>query len=64
MCLHDSFHHTQHFATLWTVTHQAQSKGFSRQEYWIRLSFPPPGGIPDTEMEPTSLYISCIGKGF
>ena len=28
---------------------------FSRQEYWSRLPFPPPGDLPDPEIEPTSL---------
>ena len=28
--------------------------GFSRQEYWSRLSFPPPGDPPDPVIEPTS----------
>ena len=27
--------------------------GFSRQEYWSGLPFPPPGGLPDLEIEPT-----------
>ena len=32
----------------WTVAHQAPlSMGFSRQEYWSGLPFPPPGGPPD-----------------
>ena len=32
------------FATLWFVARQApQSAGSSRQEYWSRLPFPPPG---------------------
>ena len=36
------------FATPWTVAHQApQSRGFSRQEYWSGLPFPPPGDLPD-----------------
>ena len=26
--------------------------GFSRQEYWSGLSFPPPGNPPDPEIEP------------
>ena len=31
------------FATLWTVAHPAPwSMGFSRQEYWSGLLFPPP----------------------
>ena len=28
--------------------------GFSRQEYWSRLSCPPPGDLPNSEMEPVS----------
>ena len=39
--------------TLWTVARQAPlSMGFSRQEYWNRLPFPPPGN--DSEIEPAS----------
>ena len=29
--------------------------GFSRQEYWSGLSFPPPGDLPNPGTEPTSL---------
>ena len=36
------------FVTLWTVAHQTPvSMGFSLQEYWSELPFPPPGGLPD-----------------
>ena len=36
------------FVTPWTVAHQASSSmGFSRQEYWSGLPFPPPGDLPD-----------------
>ena len=28
--------------------------GFSRQEYWRGLPFPPAGGLPDPEADPTS----------
>ena len=46
----------QLFMTPWTVTHQAPlSMGFSRQEFWIGLPFPPPGDLPDPVIEPTSL---------
>ena len=39
-----SLSRVQLFVTLWTVAHQAPlSMGFSRQEYWRRLSCPPPG---------------------
>ena len=45
----------QLFVTPWTVAHQAPlSTEFSRQEYWSRLSFPPPGDLPDTRTEPAS----------
>ena len=44
----------QLFVTLWTVAHQAPlSMGFSRQEYWSGLPFPPPGDLPDPGIEPT-----------
>ena len=36
----------QLFATPWTIAHQAPlSLGFSRQEYWSGLPFPPPGDL-------------------
>ena len=39
----------------WTVTQQPPvSKEFSRQEYWSGLSFPPPGCLPNPELEPWS----------
>ena len=48
-------------ATPWTAAHQAPlSMGFSRQEYWSGLSFPPPGDLPDPGLKPTSLA-SCVG---
>ena len=33
--------------------------GFSRQEYWSGLSFPPPGDLPDPEIEPRSLALQA-----
>ena len=40
---------------LWTIAHQALlSIGFSRQEYWSGLPFPPPGNLPDPGIEPGS----------
>ena len=36
----------QLFTTPWIIVHQAPlSMGFSRQEYWSGLSFPPPGDL-------------------
>ena len=47
--------HVQLFVTLWTVAHQAPlSLGFSRQEYWSGLPFPPPGDVLNPGMEPAS----------
>ena len=43
------------FATPWTVAQPAPlSVGFSRQEYWSGLPLPPPGGLPDPGIKPTS----------
>ena len=43
------------FATPWTVAHHAPlSMAFSRQEYWSRLPFPPPGNLPNPGIEPMS----------
>ena len=45
----------QLFATPWTVAYQGPpSMGFSRQEYWSGLPFPPPGDLPDPGIEPGS----------
>jgi len=45
----------QLFATQWTVAHQVTlSMGFSRQEYWSGLAYPPPGDLPDSGIKPMS----------
>jgi len=36
--------------------------GFSRQEYWSGLLFPSSGDLPDSGIEPMSLYVSCIDR--
>ena len=42
-------------ATPWTLAHQASlSMGFSRQEYWSGLPYPPPGDLPNPEIKPRS----------
>ena len=47
--------HVQLFAISWSVTHQAPlCIGFSRQEYWNGLPFPPPGDLPDPRTEHVS----------
>ena len=41
-----SLSHVQLFAIPWTVSRQAPpSMGFSRQEHWSGLPFPPPGDL-------------------
>ena len=46
--------------TPWTVAHQALlSMGFSSQEYWIGLPFPPPGDLPDPGIEPMSAELGA-----
>ena len=52
-------------AILWTVAHQAPlSLEFSRQEYWSRLPFPPPGDFPDPGIELQSLLSSALAGRF
>ena len=56
MCAY-SLSHVQLFVTPWTVVCQAPlSMGFSRQEYWIGLPFPPPRNWTHASC------VSCIGK--
>ena len=51
--------------TPWTVAHQAPlSMGFSRQEYWSGLPFPPPGDIPDPGIKLLSLMSPTLAVGF
>ena len=46
------------FATPWAIVHQAPlSMGFSRQDYWSRLPFPPPGNLPNPGIEPMSPHL-------
>ena len=49
------FNHVRLFVTLWPVAYQAPlSTGFSGEEYWRRLPFPPPGDLSDPGLEPMS----------
>ena len=55
----------QTFLTLWTVACQAPLfMGFSMQEYWSGLLFPPPGDLPDPAIEPESLASPALAGGF
>ena len=58
VCMLSCFSHVQLFVALQTLAHQAPlSMGFSEQEYWSGLPCPPPGILPDPEIEPTSLHL-------
>ena len=44
-------------ATLWTVAQAPLFMGFSRQEYWSGLPWPPPGDLTDLGTEPGLLCL-------
>ena len=49
----------------WTVAGLAPpSMGFSRQEYWSGLSFPPSEDLPNPEIKPVSLTFPALAVGF
>ena len=48
------------FAIPWMIANQAPlSMGFSRQEYWSGLLFPPPGDLPNPGIETTSTALAA-----
>jgi len=54
----------QLFVTLGTVALQAPlTMGFSRQEYWSGLPGPPPGGLRDPGIKPSSLLPLALAGG-
>ena len=60
-----SFSHVQLSETLWTVARQVPlSMGFSRQEHWCGLPYPPPGALPDPGVESASLMSAALADGF
>ena len=59
------FSRVQPFATPWTVARQAPlPMGFSRQEHWSGLPFPPPGRLPEPGITPVSLASPALTDGF
>ena len=62
------FSRVQLFVTPWTVAHQAPlSMGFPRQEGWSGLPFPPPGDLPNLEIElksPASSLFPALAVSF
>ena len=53
-CMLSHFSCVQLFDTLKSAHQAPMTMGFSRQEYWSGLSFPPPGDLPDPGIEPES----------
>ena len=50
------------FPTPWTIAHQdPMFMGFSQQEYWSGVPFPPPGDLPNPEIKHVS---SSLAGGF
>ena len=68
ICVLSCFSPMQPFANPWTVAHQVLLfMGFSKQEYWSGLPWPPPGDLPNPGIETVStmspaltLYITII----
>ena len=53
------------FANLWTIVQQAPlSMGFSRQESWSGLPYPPPGDLPNPGIEPVPLLSPALAGRF
>ena len=64
-CTLSCFSRVRLFATPWTVACQAPlSRGFSRHAYWDGLPCPPPGNLPNPEIEPMSLTSPALAGGF
>ena len=57
-CMLSCFSHVRFFETLWMVACQAPlSMGFSRQEYWSGLPFPPQGIFPSQGWKPHLVHL-------
>ena len=65
VCMLSCFSRVRLFVTPWIIACQALlSMGFSRQEYWSGLPFPPPGDLPNLETEPVPLVSPTLAGGF
>ena len=64
-CVLSHFSHVRLYAPPWTAVCWAPlSMGFSRQEYWSGLPFPPPGDLPYARIESASLTSPALTGGF
>ena len=65
LCMLSHFSWVQLCTIPWTVAHQAPlSMGVSRQAYWSRLPYPPPGDLPHPGVKPMSLTSPVLAGGF
>ena len=62
-CMLSPFSYIGLFVTLWTIAQAPLSRGLSRQEYWSGLLYPPPGDLPDLEIEPEFLISPALADG-
>ena len=61
MCMLSCVSRVQLFVIPQTIAHQASlSMGFSSQEHWSGLPFPPPGDLPDAGIKPLSPGIPAL----
>ena len=59
------FSHVWLFVIPWTVARQVPlPMGFSRQEYWSGLLFPPSGDLPESGIQPESLTSPALTGRF
>ena len=64
MCVLSCFSRVPLFATTWTIARQAPlSMGFSKQEYWSGLPWPPPWDLSNPGIKPTSLLSPALVGG-
>ena len=65
VCVLSCFSRVRLFGILLTIASQASlSMGFSRQEYWTGLPFPPPGDLPHPGIKPTSPVSPALAGRF
>ena len=65
VCMLNRLRHVWHSATPWAEVRQDPlSMGFSRQEHWSGLPWPPPGDFPDPGIEPVSPMSPELAGGF
>ena len=65
MCWLSLFSRVWLYATPWTIDHQAPlSIGFSRQECWSGVSFPPPQDLPNPGIKIHVSWVSCLAGRF